>query len=146
MFSGGREWKGALGTNGLILVEYRCKIEVLKSLRNNNINAGINNNGNYWLIFHTSVLTQAFVIRDLGEHHDQLQDFKMKKGRKPIFPRVFLVTALAENPAGNYMFNVNYWNTRTRCEIYLCWKLTIKTNGVVPVSFLLTLNIFHTLF
>ena len=28
-------------------------------------------------------------------------------------------------PAGNYMFNVNDRNTRTRCEI--CSKLTIKT-------------------
>ena len=49
-------------------------------------------------------------------------------------------------PAGNYMFKVNNRNTRTRCEI--CWKLTIKipeATGVVLVSFLLTLNIFHTL-
>ena len=29
-----------------------------------------------------------------------------------------------KNPAGNYMFKVNYRNTRTRCEI--CSKLTIK--------------------
>ena len=29
------------------------------------------------------------------------------------------------NPAGNYMFNVNDRNTRTRCEI--CSKLTTKT-------------------
>ena len=29
-------------------------------------------------------------------------------------------------PAGNYMFKVNYRNTRTRCEI--CSKLTIKTS------------------
>ena len=28
-------------------------------------------------------------------------------------------------PVGNYMFNVNNRNTRTRCEI--CSKLTIKT-------------------
>ena len=28
------------------------------------------------------------------------------------------------NTAGNYMFKVNYRNTRTRCEI--CSKLTIK--------------------
>ena len=29
-----------------------------------------------------------------------------------------------ENPAGNYMFNVNKRNVRTRCKI--CSKLTIK--------------------
>ena len=28
------------------------------------------------------------------------------------------------NPAGNYMFKVNYRNTRTRCELYS--KLTIN--------------------
>ena len=43
-------------------------------------------------------------------------------------------------PAGNYVLKVNNRNTRTKCEI--CLKLTIKT----PVSLLLTLNIFHTLF
>ena len=51
-------------------------------------------------------------------------------------------------PAGNYMFKVNNRNTKTRCEI--CSKLTIKTperrqwrrSGV----FVVTLNIFHTLF
>ena len=48
-------------------------------------------------------------------------------------------------PAGNYIFEVNNRNTRTRCEI--CSKLTITTvNGVVLVSLLFTLNIFHTLF
>ena len=71
--------------------------------------------------------------------------------------------------AGNYMFKVNSRNTKTRCEI--CSKLTIKTaerrhlyphqkkihqktlrmfsdgrDGVVLVSLLLTLNIFHTVF
>ena len=49
---------------------------------------------------------------------------------------------------GNCMFEVNNRNIRTRCEMYS--KLTIKhqngANGVVLVSFLLTLNIFHTLF
>ena len=49
----------------------------------------------------------------------------------------------------NYMFKVNNRNTRTRCE--LCSKLTIKTPqndaiGVVLVSLLLTLNVFHSLF
>ena len=48
------------------------------------------------------------------------------------------------HPAGNYMFKVNNRKTRTRWEI--CSKLTIKTPGVVLVSLLLTLNIFHTLF
>ena len=49
-------------------------------------------------------------------------------------------------PAGNYMFKVNNRNLRTRCEI--CSKITIKTpeQGVVLVSLLLTLNMFHTLF
>ena len=50
-------------------------------------------------------------------------------------------------PAGNYMFKVNNWNIRTRCEI--CSKLTIKIperrHGVVLVSLLLTFNIFHAL-
>ena len=51
--------------------------------------------------------------------------------------------------AGTYMFKVNIRNTRTSCEIYS--KLTLKTQeynaiGVVLVSLLLTLNIFHILF
>ena len=52
---------------------------------------------------------------------------------------------LLPSPNGNYIFKVNR-NTRTRCEI--CSNLTINndTNGVAPVSLLLTLNIFHTLF
>ena len=53
--------------------------------------------------------------------------------------------ASGATPAGNYMFKVNNRNTGTRFEI--CSKLTIKTpqRGVVLVSLLLTLNIFHTL-
>ena len=71
-------------------------------------------------------------------------------------------------PAGIYLLKVNNKNTRIRCEI--CSKLIIKTPerrqngqthsnkssanclsvfdhfGVVLVSLLLTLNIFHTLF
>ena len=46
-------------------------------------------------------------------------------------------------PAGIYLLKVNNRNTRTRCGI--CSKLTIN-NGVVLVSWLLTLDIFHTLF
>ena len=51
--------------------------------------------------------------------------------------------------SGIYMFKVNNRNTRTRCEI--CLKLTIKTPerrppGIVLVSLLLALHIFHTLF
>ena len=44
------------------------------------------------------------------------------------------------------MFKGNNRNTRTRCEI--CSKLTIQQRciGVVLVSLMLTLNIFHTLF
>ena len=38
-----------------------------------------------------------------------------------------------EFPAGNYLFKVNYRNTRTRCEI--CSKLTIKTPGRCQASF-----------
>ena len=38
--------------------------------------------------------------------------------------------------AGIYLLKVNDTNTRTRCEI--------MANGVALVSFLLTLNIFHT--
>ena len=45
-------------------------------------------------------------------------------------------------PAGNYMLKVNNKNTRTRCEISS--KLTIKA-GLVLVSLLITLNIFHAL-
>ena len=50
------------------------------------------------------------------------------------------VGALAWNgfAAGNYMFKVNNRNTRIRYEI--C------SNGVVLMSLLLTLSIFHTLF
>ena len=47
-------------------------------------------------------------------------------------------------PADYYLFKVNNRNTTTRCEI--CSKLTTKMPiDVVPVSLLLTLNIFHTL-
>ena len=48
------------------------------------------------------------------------------------------------------MFKVKNENTRSRCEI--CSKLTIKTpepqprrQGVIMVSLLLTVGIFHTL-
>ena len=49
---------------------------------------------------------------------------------------------------GIYLLVVNNRNIKTRCE--LCSRLTTKTPenaiGVVLVSLLLTLNIFHTLF
>ena len=52
------------------------------------------------------------------------------------------------NPVGMDLLKANNRNTKTRCEI--CSKLTIKTperrHGVVLVSLLSTLNIFHTLF
>ena len=35
------------------------------------------------------------------------------------------ISQMDDIPVGNYMFNVNNRNTRTRCEI--CSKLTIKT-------------------
>ena len=38
---------------------------------------------------------------------------------------VFYAVYFDVNPAGNYLFEVNNRNTRTRCEI--CSKLTIKT-------------------
>ena len=44
--------------------------------------------------------------------------------------------------AGNYMFKVSNRNIRTRCEI--CSRS--DAIGVILVSLLLTLNIFHTLF
>ena len=53
----------------------------------------------------------------------------------------------ALNPAGNYMSKVNSRNTRTRCEIgCLIFIFYQKYFGVVLVSLLLTLYIFHTLF
>ena len=60
-----------------------------------------------------------------------------------------MVTA-SNFPTSNYMFKVNNRNTRTRYEIYS--KLAKKTlerrqwRGVVLVSLLLTVNIFHTFF
>ena len=54
----------------------------------------------------------------------------------------------ANRPSDIYLLKVNNRNTRTSCEI--CSKVTIKTpndaSSIVLVSFLLTLNIFHTLF
>ena len=53
------------------------------------------------------------------------------------------------NSASVFLLKVNNRNTKRKCEI--CSKLTIKTPegrvlGVVLVSLLLTLNIFHNLF
>ena len=57
---------------------------------------------------------------------------------------IFVSVKVGIKPAGNKMFKVNNRNSRTRCEI--CSKLTIKDAiGVVQISLLLTLNIFHTL-
>ena len=58
-------------------------------------------------------------------------------------------TCIAEiaDPAGIYLLKVNNRDTRPRCEI--CSKLTRKTperRQLRLVSFLLSLNIFHTLF
>ena len=44
------------------------------------------------------------------------------------------------HPSRHYLLKVDNKSTRARCEI--CLKLTIKTNGVVLVPLLLTLNIF----
>ena len=57
---------------------------------------------------------------------------------------LFRKTHPKQPPVDIYKFKANSTNTRKRCEI--CSKLTIKANGVVLVSLLLTLNIFHTLF
>ena len=64
-------------------------------------------------------------------------------------PHVFVSLYLREQrevaAVGNYMVKVNNRNTRIRFEI--CSKLCSKyLPGVVLVSLLLTLNIFHTLF
>ena len=46
------------------------------------------------------------------------------------------------NPAGNYTFKVNSKNTRTKR-----WNMfKVKNKDVCPVSLLLTLNVFYTLF
>ena len=42
-----------------------------------------------------------------------------------IFANVKIYKDIDIDPAGNYIFNVNNRNTRTRCEI--CSKLTIET-------------------
>ena len=55
-------------------------------------------------------------------------------------------TIPTNNPAGICMFKVNNRNTRTRCEICSKLKKDTRPTGVVLVSLLLTLNIFHTLF
>ena len=51
-----------------------------------------------------------------------------------------------DSPAGIYMLKVNNRNTRTRCEICLNLTIKIPERHHVPVSLLLTLNIFHILF
>ena len=59
----------------------------------------------------------------------------------------FFPESRGSSPARIYLLKVNNRNTKTRCEI--CSKLTIKTverHQWLLVSFLLTLNIFHTLF
>ena len=61
-------------------------------------------------------------------------------GNNLVFAK-FLYNA---NLAGIYLLKVNNRNTRTKCKI--CSKLTIKTPGVVLMTLLLILNIFHTLF
>ena len=63
-----------------------------------------------------------------------------------LMSSLFFITNI---PDGIYLLKVNNRTTRTSCEI--CSKLTIKipekngANGVVLVSLLLTLNIFHSL-
>ena len=62
---------------------------------------------------------------------------------------LYELTPYRAYPIGNYMFEVNNRNTNARCKI--CSKLTINTPeyrrqvsvGIVLVSLLLILNIFH---
>ena len=65
--------------------------------------------------------------------------------RQPRKGEGFQFFKLSFNPNGNCMFKVNNKNTRTRCEICSMLTITTPSTGVVLMSFLLNLNIFHTL-
>ena len=69
-----------------------------------------------WLIFqNVSIRRTLCKRRKVDKHPTQLV--------RPLFLRIkFLVSCIQ---AGSYIFKVNNWNNRTRCEI--CSKLTIKT-------------------
>ena len=82
------------------------------------------------------------VLLDTLQNYLQPLFFPIDKKLDIFVSKIFL--------AAIYLLKVRNKNTRTRCEI--CSKLTIKISerrlaiGVVLVSILLTLNIFHTLF
>ena len=100
----------------------------------------------------TTFLTQTFQ-KSLRKYFTKNQDFQQPKWRWEVSFQNKMTLSVSRNKmyviwheAGIYLFKVNNRNIRTRCEI--CSTLTIKTLaiGVVLVSLLLTLNIFHTLF
>ena len=62
-------------------------------------------------------------------------DSHIKNISKKAVLKLSVFLRITNYPAGNYMFELNNTNTRTRCEI-----------GVVLLSLLSTLNIFLTLF
>ena len=70
------------------------------------------------------------------------------KRKKKMFWEAFFVTSSV--PARNYLFKVSNWNTRIRCENYS--RLRMKTlarsqwRHSIPVSLLLTVKIFQSLF
>ena len=72
-------------------------------------------------------------------------------GRKHFILRVLFMMSFV--PARNYLFKVSKLSTRIRCESCLVLRMSMLTifninnvNGVALVSFLLTVNIFQTLF
>ena len=89
-----------------------------------------------------------------AQNIDILPNFLVwKLCRKCAFAQILNTRKLGKiHPDGIYLLKVNNKNSRTWCEISS--KLTIKTqerrqwrrNGFAPVFFVLTLNIFHTLF
>ena len=97
-----------------------------------------------------------FTFTDVNVQHPEISKdilFYPKKYLPAAMPMLYLVV---HTGTLSYMENTQpaftcsqliIKNTRTRCEIYS--KLTIKTSerrrGVVLVSLLLTLNIFHAL-
>ena len=81
-----------------------------------------------------------FLVRLLSIETPQGDCFFVEK--RVLLLRYILLLYSNIKPAGIYLLKVNNRITRSRYQI--CSKLTI--NGVVLVSLLLTLNIFHTLF
>ena len=65
--------------------------------------------------------------------------------RQPLKGEGFQFFKLSFNPNGNCMFKVNNKNITTRCEICSMLAITTPVIGVILMSLLLNLNIFHTL-